>query len=137
MDLPDAPTTRRLVAEASEAVTWSGGKIVGTVYHPISTTDLSSFLLQAQGSKAKVIGIANAGADLLNPIKAAKDFNITSGQTIVPLVGTITEVNALGAAPTQGMLLVEPFCWASTICPASGASASSTSSARCRILCRP
>lgn len=102
---------KSLVAEASEAVTRSGGKIVGTVYHPISTTDLSSFLLQAQGSKAKVIGFANAGADLLNSIKAAKDFNITPGQTIVPLVGTITEVNALGAAATQGMLLVEPFYW--------------------------
>ena len=102
---------KSLVSEASEAVTRSGGKIVGTVYHPISTTDLSSFLLQAQGSKAKVIGFANAGADLLNSIKAAKDFNITPGQTIVPLVGTITEVNALGAAATQGMFLVEPFYW--------------------------
>jgi branched-chain amino acid transport system substrate-binding protein len=102
---------KSLVAEASDAVTRSGGKIVGTVYHPISTTDLSSFLLQAQGSKAKVIGFANAGADLLNSIKAAKDFNITPGQTVVPLVGTITEVNALGAAATQGMFLVEPFCW--------------------------
>jgi len=99
------------VTEASEAVTRSGGKVAGTVYHPISTTDLSSFLLQAQGSKAKVIGFANAGADLLNSIKAAKDFNITPGQTIVPLVGTITEINALGAAATQGMLLVEPFYW--------------------------
>lgn len=102
---------KSLVAEASEAVARSGGKIVGTVYHPISTTDLSSFLLQAQGSKAKVIGFANAGADLLNSIKAAKDFNITPGQTVVPLVGTITEVNALGAAATQGMFLVEPFYW--------------------------
>jgi branched-chain amino acid transport system substrate-binding protein len=102
---------KSLVAEASDAVTRSGGKIVGTVYHPISTTDLSSFLLQAQGSKAKVIGFANAGADLLNSIKAARDFNITPGQTIVPLVGTITEVNALGAAATQGMFLVEPFYW--------------------------
>jgi branched-chain amino acid transport system substrate-binding protein len=102
---------KSLVSEASEAVTRSGGKIVGTVYHPISTTDLSSFLLQAQGSKAKVIGFANAGADLLNSIKAAKDFNITPGQTIVPLVGTITEVNALGAAATQGMYMVEPFYW--------------------------
>jgi branched-chain amino acid transport system substrate-binding protein len=102
---------KSLVAEASDAVTRSGGTIVGTVYHPISTTDLSSFLLQAQGSKAKVIGFANAGADLLNAIKAAKDFNITPGQTIVPLVGTITEVNALGAAATQGMFLVEPFYW--------------------------
>jgi branched-chain amino acid transport system substrate-binding protein len=102
---------KSLVSEASEAVTRSGGKVVGTVYHPISTTDLSSFLLQAQGSKAKVIGFANAGADLLNSIKAAKDFNITPGQTIVPLVGTITEVNALGAAATQGMFMVEPFYW--------------------------
>ena len=102
---------KSLVAEASAAITRSGGSIVGTVYHPISTTDLSSFLLQAQSSKAKVIGFANAGADLLNSIKAAKDFNITPGQTIVPLVGTITEVNALGAAATQGMILVEPFYW--------------------------
>ena len=68
---------KSLVAEASAAVTRSGGTIVGTVYHPISTTDLSSFLLQAQSSKAKVIAFANAGADLLNSIKAAKDFNIT------------------------------------------------------------
>lgn len=102
---------KSLVAEASDALTRSGGKVVGTIYHPISTTDLSSFLLQAQASKAKVIGFANAGADLLNSIKAAKDFNITPGQTIVPLVGTITEVNALGAAATQGMFLVEPFYW--------------------------
>jgi branched-chain amino acid transport system substrate-binding protein len=102
---------KSLVAEASDAIARSGGTVVGTVYHPISTTDLSSFLLQAQGSKAKVIGFANAGADLLNSIKAARDFNITPGQTIVPLVGTITEVNALGAAATQGMILVEPFYW--------------------------
>jgi branched-chain amino acid transport system substrate-binding protein len=102
---------KSLVAEASEAVTRNGGKIAGTVYHPISTTDLSSYVLQAQGSMAKVIGFANAGADLLNSIKAAEEFNITPGQVIVPLVGTITEVNALGAAATQGMYLVEPFYW--------------------------
>lgn len=102
---------KSLVAEASAAVTRSGGTIAGTVYHPLSTTDLSSFLLQAQSSKAKVIAFANAGADLLNSIKAANDFNITPGQTIVPLVGTITEVNALGAAAAQGMILVEPFYW--------------------------
>src|SRR5712672_3534358 len=102
---------KSLVAEASAAITRSGGTVAGTVCHPISTTDLSSFLLQAQSSGAKVIGFANAGADLLNSIKAAKDFNITPGQTVVPLVGTITEVNALGAAATQGMILVEPFYW--------------------------
>ena len=102
---------KSLVAEASNAIVRSGGSVVGTVYHPLSTTDLSSFLLQAQASKAKVIGFANAGADLLNSIKQAKDFNITPNQTIVPLVGTITEINALGASATQGMILVEPFYW--------------------------
>jgi branched-chain amino acid transport system substrate-binding protein len=102
---------KSLVAEATEAITRSGGTVVGTVYHPISTTDLSSFLLQAQASKAKVIGFANAGADLLNSIIAAKDFNISPGQIVVPLVGTITEVNALGPKTTQGMILVEPFYW--------------------------
>jgi branched-chain amino acid transport system substrate-binding protein len=102
---------KSLVADASDAIKRSGGTVVGTVYHPLSTTDLSSFLLQAQASKAKVIGFANAGADLLNSIKQAKDFNITANQTIVPLVGTITEINALGAATTQGMILVEPFYW--------------------------
>jgi branched-chain amino acid transport system substrate-binding protein len=102
---------KSLVAEASAAVTRSGGSVVGTVYHPISTTDLSSFLLQAQSSKAKVIAFANAGADLLNSITAANEFNITPGQAIVPLVGTITEVHALGAAKMQGMILVESFYW--------------------------
>jgi branched-chain amino acid transport system substrate-binding protein len=102
---------KSLVAEASAGVQRSGGTVTGTVYHPISTTDFSSFMLQAQGSKAKVIGLANAGADLLNAIKASKDFNISPGQSIVPLVGTITEVNALGAEAAQGMILVEPFYW--------------------------
>src|SRR5258708_36201980 len=102
---------KSLVAAASTAITRSRRTVGGPVYHPLSTTDLSSFLLQAQSSKAKVIAFANAGADLLNSIKAAKDFNITPGHTIVPLVGPITEVNALGAAATQGMILVEPFYW--------------------------
>ena len=102
---------KSLVAEASAAITQSGGTVVGTVFHPISATDFSSFLLQAQSSKAKVIALANAGTDLLNAIKAAKDFNISPAQTIVPLVGTITEVHALGPEATQGMLLVEPFYW--------------------------
>lgn len=102
---------KSLVAEASAAIMQSGGTVVGTVSHPISATDFSSFLLQAQSSKAKVIALANAGTDLLNAIKAAKDFNISPAQTIVPLVGTITEVHALGPEATQGMLLVEPFYW--------------------------
>jgi branched-chain amino acid transport system substrate-binding protein len=102
---------KSLVESASEAIQQSGGKVVGTIYHPISTTDFSSFLLQAQSSKAKVIGLANAGSDLHNAIKAAKDFNISPAQTLVPLVGTISDVHALGAETTQGMILVEPFYW--------------------------
>lgn len=102
---------KSLVAEASPAIVQSGGSVAGTVYHPINTPDFSSFLLQAQSSKAKVIGLANAGVDLLNAIKAAKDFKISPAQTIVPLVGTITEVHALGAEAAQGMILVEPFYW--------------------------
>ena len=70
---------KSLVSEASEAVTRSGGKVVGTVYHPISTTDLSSFLLQAQGSKAKVIGFANAGADLLELDQGGERFQHHAG----------------------------------------------------------
>ncbi len=126
-----------LIGKRSNAIVRSGGSVVGTVYHPLSTTDLSSFLLQAQASKAKVIGFANAGADLLNSIKQAKDFNITADQTIVPLVGTITEINALGASATQGMILVEPFYWDLDDLSRSGADASSPSSARCRTSCRP
>jgi branched-chain amino acid transport system substrate-binding protein len=102
---------KSLVESASEAIERSGGKVLGTIYHPINTTDFSSFLLQAQSSKSKVIGLANAGADLLNAIKSARDFNISPAQTLVPLVGTITDVHALGADVTQGMILVEPFYW--------------------------
>ena len=64
---------KSLVESASEAIERSGGKVVGTIYHPINTTDFSSFLLQAQSSKSKVIGLANAGADLLNAVKSARD----------------------------------------------------------------
>lgn len=102
---------KSLVQSASEAIERSGGKVLGTIYHPINTTDFSSFLLQAQSSHAKVIGLANAGADLLNAVKSAKDFNISPAQTLVPLVGTISDVHALGAEATQGMILVEPFYW--------------------------
>lgn len=102
---------KSLVESASEAIERSGGKVVGTIYHPINTNDFSSFLLQAQSSNAKVIGLANAGADLHNAVKAAKDFNISPAQTLVPLVGTISDVRTLGAETTQGMILVEPFYW--------------------------
>ncbi len=102
---------KSLVEGTSQALSRSGGKVVGVVNHPISATDFSSFILQAQGSGARAIGLANAGTDLHNAIKAANDFGITKSQTLVPLVGTITDVHALGPATTQGMVMVEPFYW--------------------------
>lgn len=102
---------KSLVNEATAALKASGGKIEGVVYHPIAASDFSSFILQAQASKAKVVALANAGGDLLNSIKAANDFAVSPGQRVVPIIGTITEVHALGPKATQGMLLLEPFYW--------------------------
>ncbi len=102
---------KSLVAESSRAVEAAGGTIVDTVYHPIGATDFASFMLQVQGSGAKAVGIANAGSDLHNAIKAANEFGLTQSQTLIPLVGTIIDVHALGQALTQGMILVEPFYW--------------------------
>lgn len=102
---------KSLVEGTSEALGRSGGKVVGVVNHPINAADFSSFMLQAQGSGAKAIGLANAGTDLHNAIKAANDFGLTKSQTLVPLVGTITDVHALGPQTTQGMVMVEPFYW--------------------------
>lgn len=100
-----------LVAESSRAVKAAGGTIVGSVSHPIGTTDFGSFVLQAQGSGAKAVGIANAGSDLHNAIKAANEFGITDSQTLIPLVGTIIDVHALGPKLTEGMIMAEPFYW--------------------------
>lgn len=102
---------KSLVEGTSEALARSGGKVLGVVNHPINASDFSSFMLQAQASHAKAIGIANAGTDLHNAIKTANDFGITKDQTLVPLVGTITDVHALGPQVTQGMVMVEPFYW--------------------------
>lgn len=102
---------KSLVAEASRAVEAAGGTIADTVYHPIGATDFASFVLQAQGSGANAVGIANAGTDLHNAIKAANEFGLTQSQTLIPLVGTIIDVHALGPELTEGMILVEPFYW--------------------------
>lgn len=102
---------KSLVEGTSAALERSGGKVVGVVNHPINASDFSSFVLQAQASRAKAVAIANAGVDLHNAIKAANDFGLTKDQTLVPLVGTITDVHALGPRTTQGMVMVEPFYW--------------------------
>ena len=93
-------------------VTQKGGEIKGAVKHPLATTDFSSFLLQAQSSGAKVIGLANAGLDTQNAIKQASEFGITAGgQQLAALLLTIAEVHGLGLEAAQGLTLTESFYW--------------------------
>ena len=89
-----------------------GGTVVGAVRHPLATTDFSSFLLQAQASGAKVIGLANAGGDTQNAIKQAAEFGITQGgQRLAALLFTIAEVHGIGPEAAQGLTLTESFYW--------------------------
>jgi branched-chain amino acid transport system substrate-binding protein len=89
-----------------------GGKVVGAVRHPLATTDYSSFLLQAQSSGAKVIGLANAGLDTSNSIKQAAEFGIVAGgQRLAALLFTLAEVHGLGLEAAQGLTLTEGFYW--------------------------
>ena len=90
----------------------SGGKVLGNVRHPLNTSDFSSYLLQAQASKAKVIGLANAGGDTINTIKQAAEFGITkAGQKLTPLLVFVTDIDSVGLETAQGLLLSEAFYW--------------------------
>ena len=90
----------------------SGGKVLGSVRHPLNTSDFSSYLLQAQASKAKVIGLANAGGDTINTIKQAAEFGVMkAGQKISPLLVFITDIDAVELDTAQGLLLTEAFYW--------------------------
>ena len=100
-----------LEKDAAAVVTANGGKVLGSVRHPFPGSDFSSFLLQAQASGAKVIGLANAGTDTTNSIKQAAEFGITPKQTLAGLLMFITDVHALGLRPTQNMYLTEGFYW--------------------------
>ena len=100
-----------LEKDTSDVLKAEGGKILGSVRHPLNASDFSSFLLQAQASKAKIIGLANAGGDTINAIKAANEFGITKTQKLAGLLVFINDVHALGLATTQGMLLTESYYW--------------------------
>jgi branched-chain amino acid transport system substrate-binding protein len=101
-----------LERDTAEVVKASGGKVLGAVRAPINTADFSSFLLQAQASKAKVVGLANAGADTINSIKQAAEFGIVrGGQKIAGLLVFINDVHSLGLEIAQGMLVTEAFYW--------------------------
>jgi branched-chain amino acid transport system substrate-binding protein len=101
-----------LERDVSNVVKTNGGKVAGAVRHPLNTPDFSSFLLQAQASKAKVIGLANAGGDTVNAIKQAAEFGIVkSGQKLAGLLVNITDVHAIGLRTAQGLQLTEAFYW--------------------------
>ena len=101
-----------LERETSAVVIANGGKVLGSVRHPLSTADFSSYLLQAQSSKAKVIGLANAGTDLTNSIKQAGEFGIVQGgQKLAGLLVFITDVHGIGLQAAQGLVLTEAFYW--------------------------
>jgi branched-chain amino acid transport system substrate-binding protein len=101
-----------LERDTTAAVTANGGKISGGVKHPLNTSDFSSFLLQAQASKAKVIGLANAGGDTSNAIKQASEFGIIQGgQKLAALLMFITDVHAIGLPVAQGLSFTETFYW--------------------------
>jgi branched-chain amino acid transport system substrate-binding protein len=101
-----------LERDTAAVVEANGGKVVGKVRVPLNTSDFSSFLLQAQGSKAKIIGLANAGGDTINSIKQAAEFGIVSGgQNLAGLLVFITDVHALGLQTAQGLIMTEAFYW--------------------------
>jgi branched-chain amino acid transport system substrate-binding protein len=101
-----------LERDTTSVVQAAGGKVLGAVKHPLNTQDFSSFLLQAQSSKAKVIGLANAGGDTINAIKQGAEFGITAGgQQFAGLLVFVTDVNSLGLKTAQGLVLTETWYW--------------------------
>ncbi|MBK8063337.1 MAG: ABC transporter substrate-binding protein [Betaproteobacteria bacterium] len=100
-----------LEKDTGDVVKANGGKVLGQVRHPLNAADFSSFLLQAQSSKAKIVGLANAGGDTINSIKAANEFGITKNQSLAGLLVFITDIHSLGLNTAQGMLLTDGFYW--------------------------
>ncbi len=101
-----------LERDTAAVVEANGGKVVGKVRHPLNVQDFSSFLLQAQSSKAKVIGLANAGGDTINSVKQAAEFGITKGgQSLAGLLVFASDVNSLGLKTAQGLVLTETWYW--------------------------
>src|SRR6185437_8201964 len=93
-------------------ITRQGGKVLGSINAPLGTADFSSFLLQAQASKAKVIGLANAGGDTKNSVKQAHEFGITTGgQKLAGMLVNIDDVHSLGLETAQGLIFTVGFYW--------------------------
>lgn len=100
-----------LEKDTADVVKASGGKVVGSVKHPLNASDFSSFLLQAQSSKAQILGMANAGGDTINTIKAANEFGITKTMKLAGLLMFETDIHSLGLPLTQGMYLTAGWYW--------------------------
>jgi branched-chain amino acid transport system substrate-binding protein len=101
----------QLEADSRKVTDAEGGKVVGSVKHPINTPDFSSFLLQAQSSKAEAIALADAGGDFINVVKQAGEFGVTKTQKLVGLLVFIADVNSLGLPSAQGLILSSAFYW--------------------------
>jgi branched-chain amino acid transport system substrate-binding protein len=100
-----------LEADATAAVKAAGGKVLGSVRHPLNTADFSSYLLQAQASGAKVVAFANGGGDMVNATKQANEFGLTKNQSIVSLLVFISDVHSMGLQAAQGLKFVTAFYW--------------------------
>ncbi len=100
-----------LQADTTKVVEAGGGKVVGSVKHPLSASDFSSFLLQAQASKADILALANAGADATNAIKAANEFGVTKTMRLAGMIMFINDIHAMGLPATQGMYLTDSWYW--------------------------
>jgi len=100
-----------LEGDAATVVKANGGTVAGTVRHPLNASDFSSFLLQAQSSKAQILGLANAGGDFTNAMKAAKEFGITKSMKVAGLLVFINDVHSLGLANTEGLQLADSWYW--------------------------
>ncbi|OIP17323.1 MAG: ABC transporter permease [Comamonadaceae bacterium CG_4_9_14_3_um_filter_60_33] len=100
-----------LEADASTVVKANGGSVLGAVRHPLNASDFSSFLLQAQSSKAQILGLANAGGDFTNAMKAAKEFGVDKTMKIAGLLVFINEIHSLGLANTEGLQLADSWYW--------------------------
>jgi len=100
-----------LEKDTTDVVKANGGTVVGSVKHPLSASDFSSFLLQAQASKAQILGLANAGGDTINAVKAANEFGIAKSMKLAGLLVFINDVHTLGLKTTQGMYLTDGWYW--------------------------
>jgi branched-chain amino acid transport system substrate-binding protein len=102
---------KSLEDDTTAAVKASGGEVKGHVAHPLNASDFSSYMLQAQASKAQIVGLANAGGDTINSIKAANEFGLTKNQSLAGLLLFITDIHSLGLKTAQGMMLTDAWYW--------------------------